>query len=278
VGVTPPIAVEPVSFISDLFDTAIDVFGGAGQTILRSVVPDPIEAAIQVLFPETGAQVFGSPVGPQSPFILGTIPDIAPGGGIFGSTPPFFPSTVDQGPPGTIGRFEDEFPGQVSSPVVDGRFDIPPPTFVPGVIPDQPGIADDLGRAAIDIIPELIPDFLGGGIGGAIAGAGARVLADRLLPANDDFAFEDPFMNPIPTGDPTVAQCVTLPAVVDYQTWVSAGRPSGFTANPCDGLLHRKRRRRRRPLSQQAKDDLAWAKATFGAGKQFDAVVSRMRF
>lgn len=270
--------VEPVGFFDDLFDVFQDAAVNVGRTAARLLVPDPIEASIQILFPDVGAQVFGSPLGLPAPQIVPpSFPAvISEAGAIPGATPPFLP-----GPPGTIGRLEDLFPGTfptgLPGPFLPAPADINDPGF--GVVQDQPGIFDDIGRAVLDIVPELIPEIFGGGVGGAIA-EGLFTTGQEVFGPGGQFA-SDPVGEtfiPLATEGVTNVACVTLPAVVDYQTWVSAGRPAGFTANPCDGLLHRKRRRRRRPLSQQAKDDLAWAKATFGAGKQFDAVVSRMRF
>ncbi len=258
----------PVAFLDDFFGSVVDVFTGGARQILRSVTPDPIEYAIQVFFPEVGAQVFGSPLGLPAPALPGDIISEA------GATPPFFPRL----PPGTIGRLEDIFPGTVSSPVIDGRFDIPRP-FVPdindpdfGVVRDEPGIFDDLWRGAIDILPELIPELLGGGVGGAVAGVLAGEVLERTF--TDDTYGGVPGFEGIPGAIDTGE---LMPREMTIEQWAAAGRPSGFCLTT-RGTVTRRRRRRRRPLSQQAKDDLAWAKATFGAGKQFDAVVSRMRF
>ncbi len=151
-----------------------------------------------------------------------------------------------------------------------------------GVVRDEPGILDDLGRAAVDILPELIPEFMGGGIGGEIAGVLARDFMEELLPTPglpDADVFEDPFMNPPLTPPLSPQPTVARPTMAEMtiEQWSAAGRPSGFCLTT-RGTVSRRRRRRKRPLSQQAKDDLAWAKATFGTGKQFDSVVSRMRF
>lgn len=278
----PPVPIRPpsgfeggiefdVGFFDDLFDVVKGVAVGVGQTAARLLIPDPIEDALQVLFPEVGAQVFGSPFGFPAPRI---IPPSFPGviseaGAIPGATPPFLPGAV---------TFED----------IPGAFDPfigTPPTFVPpprdindpgfGVVRDEPGIFDDLSRAFIDIVPELIPELFGGGVGGAVAGAIAGPVLERILPSpGDDFAFEDPFMNP--PFDPVTTGATPM-AEMTVEQWAASGRPSGFCLTS-RGTVTRRRRRRRRPLSQQAKDDLAWAKATFGSGKQFDAVVSRMRF
>lgn len=278
----PPVPIGPpsgfeggiefdVGFFDDLFDVVQGVAVGVGQTAARLLIPDPIESAIQVLFPEVGSQVFGSPFGFPAPRI---IPPTFPGvisetGAIPGATPPFLPGAV---------TFED----------IPGAFDPfigTPPTFVPpprdindpgfGVVRDDPGIFDDLSRAFIDIVPELIPELFGGGIGGAVAGALADEVIDRTIgvPGTDQ-EIMDRFGDP-DAGFGTGGR--TMPAEMTIEQWAAAGRPSGFCLTS-RGTVTRRRRRRRRPLSQQAKDDLAWAKATFGSGKQFDAVVSRMRF
>jgi len=262
-------ATPVVSFISDLFTGVADVFVGGARQILRNVIPDPIENSIRIFFPEVGAQVFGSPVGPSAPNPV--FPeDINRGAG----TPPFFP-----GP----GIFRGEDPGR------DFVLGIPPTragTIDVGVLDpvrvdefldvDRPGIFDDLIRAGRDILPELIPGIgtifdIGEGITDFF-GVKSPVFADRLP---DEDVFEDPFLNP-PFEPPDTAGA-PMHAEMTLEQWAAAGRPAGFCLTT-RGTVTRRRRRRRRPLSQQAKDDLAWAKATFGAGKQFDAVVSRMRF
>ncbi len=266
-----------IGFFDDLVDVFQDAAVGVGRTAARLLVPDPIESAIQILFPDVGSQVFGSPLGLPSPAIIPpSFPAVISEAG---ATPPFFP-----GPVGTIGRIEDLFPQSTvdmlrlpgSEVFVEAPAAVNDPDF--GVVRDEPGIFDDLGRAAVDIIPELIPEVFGGGIGGEIAGGLSSVFLENVLPTPgqlpDADVFEDPFMNPpleaAPTARPTMAE-------MTIEQWAAAGRPSGFCLTT-RGTVTRRRRRRKRPLSQQAKDDLAWAKATFGAGKQFDAVVSRMRF
>ncbi len=264
--------VEPVGFFDNIVDIFQDAAVGVGRSAARLLVPDPIEAAIQVFFPDLGAQVFGSPLGLPAPQIIPpSFPVvISEAGAIPGATPPFLP-----GPPGTIGRTEDLFPGVFGPRVAnDPVFNIPAnindPDF--GVVQDAPGIFDDLGRAAVDIVPELIPELFGGGVGGAIAGGIADFFIDSAATA-PGFDTEGSVLD----GDFQPTGATPMAATISVQEWEAKGRPSGFCLTH-EGRLTRRRRRRRRPLSQQAKDDLAWAKATFGAGKQFDAVVSRMRF
>jgi len=261
-----------VSFISDLLGGVADVFVGGARQILRNIIPDPIENTIRIFFPEVGAQVFGSPVGPPSPNPVFPA-DINRGAG----TPPFFPG------PGIL-RGED--PGRDFVLGLPPRTPTPAGTVGVGVLDpelvdeflavDRPGIFDDLIRAGRDILPELIPGIgtifdIGEGITDVL-GVKSPVF-DRRLP--DEDVFEDPFLNP-PFEAPDTAG-VPMHAEMTIEQWAAAGRPAGFCLTT-RGTVTRRRRRRRRPLSQQAKDDLAWAKATFGAGKQFDAVVSRMRF
>ncbi len=261
-----------VGFFDDLLDVVTGIGAGVARTAARLLVPDPIESAIQVFFPEVGAQVFGSPLGFPAPQI---IPPSFPAvisevGALPGATPPFLPGPVT----GNV-TFED----------IPGAFDpfigTPPRDFLPpprdindpgfGIVRDEPGIFDDLSRAFFDIVPELIPELFGGGVGGAIAGGIADVAIDRITgPSLSEETIDALGDDITPVGTPMHAE-------MTIEQWAASGRPSGFCLTS-RGTVTRRRRRRRRPLSQQAKDDLAWAKATFGSGKQFDAVVSRMRF
>ncbi len=251
-----------------ILDVILDTAKDAGQSILRTIIPDPLEVIADVFFPDTARTVLG-----DSPFVLPSGGFRLPGSipGTTGGTPPFFPSPLEP---------------EISSPA-------------PFVIPELPGIFDDLVRAGVDLIGDLIP-----GIGEIDVSPGPVFDEDvSFEEVGEQFPeifdpFEDPSLPSVPSlefpieGDFGVVQpedfemaegdLVTcpprqrLPNCLTVQQWSAAGRPDGYVMDR-GGFLRKKRHRRRRPLSQQAKDDLAWAKATFGSGKAFDNVVARMR-
>jgi len=255
---------KPVSILDAILDTAKD----AGQLILRAIIPDPLEAVAEVFFPDVARQVLG----PRR--IFGGIGGV-PGPPTPAGTPPFFPSPLEPQP------------GE------------PPSIFGQIVIPEAPGIFDDIVRGLLDVIPELIPGFPEIDVS-----PGAEVFGDvtfedvgREFPQIFE-PFESPPLDigttlegfPIEGGfgevqeddmaeDDLSGVCPPrqrLPQCITFAQWNALGRPEGYTADR-GGFLRKRRTRRKRPLSQQAKDDLAWAKATFGGGKAFDNVVARMR-
>jgi len=260
----PPSADPPVSILDTILDTTKNI----GQQVLRAIIPDPLEVVADVFFPDVARQVLGRPP------ILGGI------GGVPGlpgpaGTPPFFPSPLE---PQT---------GE------------PPSIFGQIVIPEAPGIFDDLVRGFLDVIPELIPGFPEVDVS-----PGEEVFGDVTFEeVGEEFPeifepFESPPLDvgttldafPIDDGFGEVQEddmaeedlsgvCPPrqrLPQCITFAQWNALGRPEGYTADR-GGFLRKRRTRRKRPLSQQAKDDLAWAKATFGGGKAFDNVVARMR-
>ncbi len=251
-----------------ILDVILDTTKDAGQSILRAVIPDPLEVIADVFFPDTAQTILG-----DSPFVLPSGGFQLPGSipGTTGGTPPFFPSPLEP---------------TVSSPA-------------PFVIPEAPGIFDDLVRGAIDILPEIIPGFPEIDAGGVMEEPGDVTFEEVGEQFPQVFEpFEDPSLPSVPSlefpiegfgvahpeelelmaeGDlVTCAPRQRLPNCLTVQQWAGAGRPDGYVMDR-GGFLRKKRHRRRRPLSQQAKDDLAWAKATFGSGKAFDNVVARMR-
>ncbi len=84
-----------MGFFDDVLDVLQDITIGAGRAAARILTPDPIEAAIQVFFPDTGAQVFGSPMGLPAPAVIPpSFPTVISEAG---ATPPPF-SQTRQGP------------------------------------------------------------------------------------------------------------------------------------------------------------------------------------
>ncbi len=259
----PPLESEPVSILDTILGGAKTV----GQSVLRAVIPDEFEILADFFIPDVAQQVLGPRRVFNIPPIFGPQPRTA-------ATPPFF-----------------EFPSDINAP---GRG-----TFEGLVIPEAPGIFDDLVRGVIDIIPELIPGFP------EIDVAPEGVFDDEVTfeQVGEEFPqIFEPFEEPPLGGSPTVEDfpiegfgvvqedldvaegdingvCPPrqrLPACITVAQWTALGRPEGYMMDR-GGFLRKRRSRRKRPLSQQAKDDLAWAKATFGAGKAFDNVVARMR-
>jgi len=280
--------VDPVSFRQErqpslgILDQILDVAKGTAQQVLRVIVPDPIEAAVEVFFPDISRNVLGPNV------FAGVLRPPSTAG-----TPPFFPGrttsagTTDVGvlDPDLVDDFFETLPRDINAPGggFGGFFDIP----------ESPGIFDDIFRGIgnpggfiRDVIPELIP-----AAGPILDIADLFFPTDELIDAGvqaflpDEDVFEDPFLNPPFEGAPPMAEgeftaCPpgrTLPACMSYADWTRVGRPEGYTGDRF-GNMRRRRHRRKRPLSQQAKDDLGWAKATFGQGKAFDNVVARMKF
>lgn len=270
-------APDPVGILNDILRGAKTV----GQDILRAVIPDPFEAAANVFFPDITKTILGPNV-----FTGRLPPSTIPG------TPPFFPGgrtptgTIDVGvlDPSAVDDFFENLPRDVNAPG-GGIFGIP----------ESPGIFDDLirgigepGGLLRDILPELIP--AAGPILDIVdvffpEGVFADTGGFQALP--DEDVFEDPFLNPPFVGEPEdldmaegdLGVCPPrqrLPQCISVQQWQALGRPDGYVMDR-GGFLRKKRTRRKRPLTQQAKDDLGWAKSVFGQGKAFDNVVARMR-
>lgn len=255
--VTPfPNQEQPVGILNAILDVARPILG----PILGPALPDPLERVLDIFFPRLPTPVFSG------------IPASA--------TPPFFPSPLE--------------PDPVDVDPFEGLFTTGQEVFAPGGFfeEEQPGIFDDLARGVIDIVPDLIPDIPVGPFDipvrpifdliGEFFGDEDVQMDIGQLP--DEDVFEDPFLNPPfeadeleePMANGICPPRQQLPQCLTPAQWAQLGNPEGYRTDK-SGLLIKRRHRRRRPLSQQAKDDLGWAKATFGQGKAFDNVVARMR-